>query len=65
MVTSTTKQLRKACFTTNYRNRGRLAAKLVNKREKAGGDGGFTVLLQQPSNQEEKEVGAPELISTY
>ena len=73
MATSTTKQSRKARFTTNYRtaekdsfyinyktaeeasfynqlqnSRGRLVAKLANKREKAGGDCGFTVSLQQP-----------------
>ena len=29
-------------------DRGVLAAKLANKREKAGGDGGFTVSLKQP-----------------
>ena len=29
-------------------SRGMLAAKLANKREKAGGDGGFTISLRQP-----------------
>ena len=55
----TTEQPRKARFTTNYRTveegsiynylqngRGVLAAKQANKREKAGGDGGFIVLLR-------------------
>ena len=36
-----------ARFTTNCTGgRGVLAAKLANKKKKAGGDGGFTVLLQ-------------------
>ena len=48
-----------------------LAAKLANKREKAGGDGEFTVSLRQPlrlyagRSDEEEEAGAPELVSTY
>ena len=47
-----------------------LAAKLANKREKAGGDGGFTISLRQPlrpyagRSDEEEEAGAPELVST-
>ena len=48
-----------------------LAAKLANKGEKAGGDGGFTVSLQQPqaralgaSDEEEKQAGVLELVST-
>ena len=34
-----------------HSGRGVLAAKLANKRKKAGGDGGFTVSLQQPLSQ--------------
>ena len=61
MATPITKQSRRTQFTTNYRtakegsiynelqnSRGVLAAKLANKREKVGGDGGFTVSLRQP-----------------
>ena len=41
-----------ALFTTNLHNGlGVLAAKLANKKKKASGDGGFTVLLQQPLSQ--------------
>ena len=45
-------------------------AKLANKREKAGGDGEFTVSFRQPlrlyvgRSDEEEEAGAPELVST-
>ena len=49
-----------------------LAAKLANKKKKAGGDGGFTVSLRQPQSSalgaggdEEKEARAFELVSTY
>ena len=52
-------------------DRGVLAAKLANKREKAGGDGGFTVSLRQPltcvlgtDGDEEEEARAPKLVST-
>ena len=48
-----------------------LAAKLANKREKTGGDGGFTISLRQPlspllgaGSDEEEEAGVPELVST-
>ena len=48
-----------------------MAAKLANKREKTGGDGGFTVSLRQPltrvlgtGGDEEEEARAPELVST-
>ena len=48
-----------------------LAAKLINKREKASGDGGFTVSLRQllspcarHSGEEEEEAGVSELVST-
>ena len=48
-----------------------MAAKLANKREKIGGDGGFTISLRQPlspllgaGSDEEEEAGVPELIST-
>ena len=48
-----------------------MPAKLANKMEKAGGDGGFTVSLRQPltrvlgtDGDEEEEARAPKLVST-
>ena len=48
-----------------------MAAKLANKREKAGRDEEFTVSLRQPlspvlgaGGDEEEEAGVPELVST-
>ena len=38
-------------YNSLHGGRGVLAAKLANKRKKAGGDGGFIVSLQQPLSQ--------------
>ena len=45
--TSYTEQFRQACFKADYRKRGwgRLVLKLTIKKEKAHGDGRFTVLF--------------------